>query len=122
MIEIVIIILIGKQFYQLAKKYEQKVAWAYFIVGIVSYYGGAFVGGLILGLYIDITGSDFFYDMNELVLSLIFIPIAIFSCWGTYQLLKKKWHKEYLEKERNKPKISDIGKSEDELDHFNGSF
>ncbi|QHI38899.1 hypothetical protein IMCC3317_42990 [Kordia antarctica] len=110
MIEIVIIILIGKQFFQLAKKYNQKLAWIYGVLGVFSYYGGAFIAGIILGIYIEFTGEDPFAGVSDLILGLIFIPIGAFFCWGTYQLFKKKWHKEYAEEERKKPKISDIGK------------
>ncbi|AXG71819.1 hypothetical protein KORDIASMS9_04077 [Kordia sp. SMS9] len=115
MLEIVIIIIIGRQFYELAKKYKQKLPWVYFIVGIVSYYGGAFLGGIFLGIFDIISGANILETMNDFLLMLIFLPIAVLSCWGTYQLLKKKWHKEYLQEEQNKPKIDDIGKSEDEI-------
>lgn len=116
MIEIVIVVLIAKQFYQLAKKYEQKLAWAYGILGVVSYYGGAFIAGVFIGLYGEIMGYyDILEGVNSFVLMLIFIPIGALSCWGTYQLLKKKWHKEFAEKERNKPRIDDIGRSEEEV-------
>ena len=115
MIEIIIIILIGKQFFQLAQKYNQKLAWVYGVLGVVSYYGGAFIAGVIIGLYSEITGEYFLDEMNDLMLLAIFLPIGVLSCWGSYQLFKNKWHKEYVEEERRKPKISDIGKSEDEI-------
>ena len=109
--EIIIIILIGKQFFQLAKKYNQKLGLVYAVLGVVSYYGGAFIAGVIIGFFIEFAGSDPLAGVNDLTLALIFIPIGLFFCWGTYQLLKNKWHREYVEEERNKPKISDIGKS-----------
>lgn len=119
MIEIVIIILVGKQFFQLAKKYNQKLAWIYGVLGVLSYYGGAFIAGIILGIYIEFTGEDPFAGVSDLTLGLIFIPIGALSCWGTYQLFNKKWRKEYVEQERKKPKISDIGKSEEEVNPTN---
>jgi len=112
-LEIVIIISIGKKFFQLAKKYNQKLAWVYAILGVVSYYGGAFMIGVIIGVFIEITGNDIFAGVNNFMLTLIFVPIGLLFCWGTYQLLKNKWHKEYIEEERRKPKISDIGKPEE---------
>ncbi|WP_420574020.1 hypothetical protein [Kordia sp.] len=114
MIEIVIMILVGKQFHQLAKKYNQKIPWVYAIVGIVSYYGGAFVTGVLLGIYMELTGHYILDDVNELLLGLIFIPFGALICWGVYQLLSRKWRKDFLEEERKKPKISDIGKSEED--------
>ena len=108
MLEIAIVILIGKQFYDLAKRYEQNLAWVYFIVGIVAYYGGAFLGGVLLGLYGVLVGVDPLLSLNNFQLILIFLPFAAFCCWGTYQLLKKKWKKDFEAREENKPKISDI--------------
>lgn len=115
MLELAIVFLIGKQFYDLAKKYKQNLSWVYFIVGIVAYYGGAFIGGILLGLYGNLMGFDPLLELNNFQLILIFLPFAALCCWGTYQLLKKKWHKDFLAKEESKPKISDIGKSEDEI-------
>lgn len=115
MLEIIILFTVGKQFYQLAKKYEQKLAWVYVVLGIVSYYGSALLTGVLLALYEEFTGNYFLESMNNFVLTLIFMPIAALACWCVYKLLQNKWHKEYAAKEREKPKISDIGKSEDEI-------
>lgn len=115
MIEIIIMIIVGKQFYQLAKKYNQQLAWVYGILGVISYYGGAFIAGIIIGLYSEITGDYFLDGMNDLMLLVIFLPIGVLSCWGAYQLFKNKWHKDYLEEERRKPRISDIGKPDEEI-------
>ncbi|MBC8754501.1 hypothetical protein H2O64_07440 [Kordia sp. YSTF-M3] len=62
----------------------------------------------------EITGTDILGGLSDLMLMVVFIPIGALSCWGTYQLFKKKWHKDYAEAERRKPKIADIGKSEEE--------
>ena len=115
MLEIVILVLIWKLYYQLAQKYKQKLAWVYGFIGIVAYYGGAFFAGILLGLYADFQGFNPLQSFSDLQLTLIFIPVAALCCWGVYQLLKRKWHKEYLEIEQNKSKISDIGKLEDEI-------
>jgi ABC-type antimicrobial peptide transport system permease subunit len=116
MLGIIILIFIGRQFSELAKRYEQKLSWIYFIVGIIAYYGAGFIGGVLLAIYFELTGNiDAIDDISDLTLGLISIVLGVLSCWGTYQLLKKKWHKEHLEKERNKPKISDIGRSTDDL-------
>ncbi|WP_430409026.1 hypothetical protein [Kordia sp.] len=114
MLEIIIMIAVGRQFYELAKKYEQQLAWLYAILGIISYYAGAFIAGVFIGLYSEITGSYILEGTSNIILTLIFLPIGILSCWAFYQLLKKSWKKKFEEKQRLKPKISDIGKSEEE--------
>lgn len=122
MLEIILIIFIGRKFYELAKKYKQQFTWAYFIVGLVVYLGSAYIAGLLIGIYQEISGHYFFDQFSDLMLTVIFIPFALLGAWGVYSLLKKKWHKEYLVKEQNKPKISDIGKSEDEIASNHHSF
>ncbi|PTX62864.1 hypothetical protein C8N46_102264 [Kordia periserrulae] len=123
MIGIIIFILIGRKFYQLAAKYKQKLAWIYFIVGIASYYAGEVLAALVLLFYAEVTGDyESIASLSDAMLIVISIATGIITCYGAYQLLKKKWHKEYLEKERNKPKISDIGKSEEEIASNYNSF
>jgi len=117
MLGIIILIFIGSQFYKLAKEYEQKLTWVYAIIGIVAYYAGEFIVALILILYFELIGSyEDFEKMSDASLTIIAIVSGILSCLLTYHLLKKKWDKDYLAKERLRPKISDIGKSEDEID------
>ncbi|WP_046759052.1 hypothetical protein [Kordia jejudonensis] len=113
MIAIIILIVVGRQFYELAKKYEQQLAWLYAILGVVSYYAGIIVGGVLLGIILGLFFPEFLEDTPESVLGLLTIPIGIFACWGFYQLLKRNWHKKFEEQQRLKPKISDIGKSEE---------
>ncbi|EDP94895.1 hypothetical protein U8527_15175 [Kordia algicida OT-1] len=113
MLGLVLIYFVGKQFYDMAKKYDQS-AWLYAILGVVSYYGGIIAGGVILGVIIGLFFPEFLDTTSETVLGLMTIPIGILACWGFYQLLKRKWTKDFEEKERNKPKIEDIGKSEEE--------
>ncbi|WP_298420105.1 hypothetical protein [uncultured Kordia sp.] len=114
MLEIIIMIAVGRQFYELAKKYEQQLAWLYAILGVVSYYGGAFVAGIIIGVYSEFSGSYILDNLSDIQLTFIFLPIGILACWGFYQLLKKNWKKKFEEIQRLKPKISDIGKPEKE--------
>lgn len=111
---IIILIFVGRQFYQLAQKYEQNNAWVYPVLGIVSYYAGVLIGGLILGVFLGLFFPDFLDKTSELALGLLTIPLGILACWGLYQLLKTTWKKKYEEAQRLKPKISDIGKSEED--------
>lgn len=123
MLSFVILYLIGRPFYQLAKKYQLKFAWIYFVVGIASYYAGEVLLAGILLFYIEVTGDyDSIASMSDITLMVISIIAGVITCYISYQLLKKKLHKEYLVKEQNKPKISDIGKSEEEIASNHHSF
>ncbi len=114
MLGIIILIVVGRQFYELAKKYEQNTAWVYPILGIVSYYAGGFIGGVIIAIFLELTGSGSIELMSDITLTILSIVLGALSCWGFYQLLKKSWKKKFEEQERLKPKISDIGKSEED--------
>jgi hypothetical protein len=114
MLGLVLIYFVGKAFYDMAKKYNQS-SWLYAILGVLSYYGGIVVGGVILGIILGLFYPVFLDETSETLLGLMTIPIGILACWGFYQLLKKKWHKDYLIEEQKKPKIADIGKPEEEV-------
>lgn len=118
MLAIIVLIVVGRQFYELAKKYEQGTAWVYPILGIVSYYGGQFLISAIYLIIIELSGglTDEVIDSLDSGFTLTIIAIlgGVVSCVGFYQLLKRSWKKKYEEKQRSKPKISDIGKSEEE--------
>jgi MFS family permease len=114
MLGIIIMIAVGRQFYELAKKYEQQQAWVYAILGVVSYYVGGFIGGLILLILSEILGVVSIDNISDLSITFISIALGVISCWGFYQLLKSFWKKKFEEAQRLKPKISDIGKSEEQ--------
>lgn len=114
MLAIIILIAVGRQFYELAKKYEQQYAWVYAILGVVSYYVGGVVGGLILLILSEILGIVSIDDISDLSITAISIVLGVISCWGFFQLLKASWRKKFEQKQLLKPKISDIGKSEEE--------
>jgi len=118
MLVIIVIIVVGRQFYELAKKYEQSNAWLYPILGILSYYVGQFIASffyiIILGLSGGLT-DEALESLDSGVWITIFAIIAgVLSCFGFYQLLKRNWQKKFEEKQRLKPKISDIGKPEED--------
>lgn len=92
LIVIALFVYIGKSYYTLAFDYKRKHPWMYPIIGIATYYGGTFIGGLILGIIIAITGEM----PDQLILALITIPVGIAFCWGLYLILKFNWKKEAL--------------------------
>ncbi len=92
MFGLLLVYFIGKSYYHLARIYD-KNKWVYAILGILSYYMGAFLGGILIAILaligkFDITGT------SDTLLGLMALPIGILSCWGLYKLLEKQWSKE----------------------------
>jgi hypothetical protein len=96
MLSILFIYFIGKAFYSLAEKHA-KNKWLFAVLGVVSYYGGAVIVGIILILtYVAFSG-----DMDSLengdfekpYMNFILIPIGLLSCWIFYRILKSFWSK-----------------------------
>jgi branched-subunit amino acid ABC-type transport system permease component len=92
MIGLLLIYFIGKAFYQLAHDYD-KSRWGFAILGILSYYAGTFIGGVILGLIGALTESNFVETQPSLVLSLICVPFGLLICWIFYKILVSQWNK-----------------------------
>lgn len=86
-----LIYFIGKSFYELANKFEKK-AWPYVVLGIISYYAGSFLVGVVLGIaqLIFPFSTD---DYPAVVWNIIALPFGVLSCWGTYKYLEWKWGK-----------------------------
>lgn len=110
MIGIIIIIFIGRQFYKLAEQYNQN-KWVFGILGILSYYVGAFLGGIILAVLDDFLGFGLDWN-NNIVLTLIALPFSIGAVYIFYYLLKKSW-KNTVVLDKNS-EIQDIGKDIEE--------
>lgn len=92
MIGLLLIYFIGKAFYELAFEHN-KSPWGFAIIGIVCYYAGSFVGGIILGVIGILAGSDFVSTTPDILLSLMGVPFGLLFCWGLYVILKKNWSK-----------------------------
>ena len=109
MLGILLIYFIGKHFYDLAIKFN-KSKWGFAILGVISYYAGTFIGGIIIVLIYEYGMSKSIDTMNDFVLSLIALPFGILACWLFHYLLKNTWTKSQLKQENEKPSIQDIGK------------
>jgi phosphotransferase system glucose/maltose/N-acetylglucosamine-specific IIC component len=105
MLSIIILFAIGRYFYKLAEAYKQN-KWIFAILGVISYYAGAFAGGIILGVLDEVLGLGFDWD-NNLLLTLVAIPFGLGTMYLFYFLLKKNWKKTVVEE---KNEIQDIGK------------
>ncbi len=93
MLGILLIYFIWKYFNELAFDYDKPNRWIYSVLGIVVYYAGTFLGGIIIGLIsIYILEKDI-DQVNDILLNLISIPFGMGTCWLFYFLLKKQWEK-----------------------------
>jgi len=109
---LVLLYWIGKYFYKLSEEYD-KSKWGFAILGIVVYYAGSILAGIIILLFIDIFSDNYTDDsISDIMLSLISFPFGLLSCYLLYSYLKKTW-------EKNKPNpnklIDEIGKPLDQI-------
>lgn len=111
MLGILLIFFIGRYFYRLAEKYDQN-KWLYAILGIVTYYSGTFIGGIILAILDEFFLIGINWN-NNFTLGLIALPFGLVSAYLFYFLLNKKWKKSFVQ---IKDEIQDIGKSPEELE------
>lgn len=92
MFGILLIYFIGKRFYQLADLYK-KNGWGYAILGVISYYAGTFLGGLILAILWNSFSSNSMEEFPNIGLSLLVVPMGLLACWGFYKILETQWEK-----------------------------
>ncbi len=92
MLGLLLLYWIGKYFYKLAEAYD-KSAWTYAILGIVAYYGGTLVFGIIFGIIAEIISPGFIDSFNENLLGLLMLPFGLLSCYLLYKYLEKTWKK-----------------------------
>ena len=90
MIGILVLIFIGRSFYKLAVDFERKNTWLYPVIGIVSYYGGSILAGIVIAVILTVMNKP----IDEATLGLAGIPFGIGICWGLYAILKYNWKKE----------------------------
>ncbi|MBT30884.1 MAG: hypothetical protein CMO01_14595 [Thalassobius sp.] len=91
MFGILLIYFIGKYFYQLSEDYN-KNKWLHAILGVVIYYVGSFIGGVILGLiYVFMNDTEIMTSGTEILLSVLSVPFGLGAAWTFYYILKKNW-------------------------------
>jgi hypothetical protein len=93
MLGLFLIYFIGKSFYDLAFEFH-KSQWGFAILGVVSYYAGTIVAGVIFGLLVEFDVVPALSNIPELALNVIAMPFGLLACWGLYQLLKSQWANE----------------------------
>jgi hypothetical protein len=92
MLGILLLYWIGKYFYKLAETYD-KSKWGFTILGVVVYYAGIVVLGLLLGIVLEIFSPGYFEEMNDMALNLMALPLGLLSCYGFYKYLENTWKK-----------------------------
>lgn len=108
MLGILLIYFIGKHFYKMAETYN-KNKWLFAILGVVTYYVGTFIGGIVLAILDEIFVLGINWDSN-LILGLMALPFGIALDYLFYKILEKKWKKEFVPVGNE---IEDIGKPEE---------
>ena len=92
MLGFLVIYFIWKYFSELALEHN-KNKWGFAILGIVSFYFGSFLLGVLLAVSDVVFKTDFVEGTSELTLTLIGFPVGLLSCWSVYLILKKSWSK-----------------------------
>ncbi|GGG07674.1 hypothetical protein GCM10011344_05310 [Dokdonia pacifica] len=90
MLGILLLYWIGKYFYKLAEEHN-KSKWGFAILGIITYYVGTFLFGIILGIVIEQFSPGFVESIDEMLLGIILLPFGILSCYIFYKLLENSW-------------------------------
>jgi hypothetical protein len=90
MIGLFLIFFIGKAFYELADVHK-KNKWGFAILGVVSYYAGEFLLGIVMGIIMVSESSEI--DLSSIGVRLGGVAIGILTCTITYQILKRQWSK-----------------------------
>lgn len=91
MVGIVLLYFVGKAFYDLAAIHNRQ-KWLFAIIGLGSYYGGLFTGGIALGILSEAGVVDL-NDTPDIVLGIMALPVGVLCCWGTYRYLKSTWER-----------------------------
>jgi hypothetical protein len=92
MIGLLLIYFVGKYFYDLAGQHN-KSKWGFAILGIISYYVGTFIGGIVIALMFEFFLETSLDDFSEIVLGIMAIPMGVLACWGFYKVLENLWSK-----------------------------
>lgn len=92
MLGLVLIYFIGKEFYNLARKFG-KSEWLFAVLGVISYYLGTFIGRIVLYIGLDVLGGEPIEEIDNLIINLLAFPFGVFICWLFYYLLKNNWTK-----------------------------
>jgi len=77
MLGIFLIYFIGKKFAELAEQYDRH-KWGYGILGVVAYYLGTIIFGVLYVLYIEFFTEKSIDEVNEHVINFMAVPFVFF--------------------------------------------
>jgi hypothetical protein len=89
MIGLLLIYFLGKYFYDLAERFD-KSKWGFAVLGVVSYYVGTFIGGILLFLFYEIFMTAAIIELNDWVLNLLALPFGLLAAFGLYKFLERR--------------------------------
>lgn len=92
MIGLVLIYFMGKAFYDLAAEYDRSM-WGFAILGVVTYYFGTFIGGIVLVIAFELWSTTPIESLSEFTIGVMALPFGLLACAGLYFLLKRIWSK-----------------------------
>lgn len=81
---------IAKAYYKLAEEHS-KNKWFFAITSIVIYYLGAFIAGIIIAIVSELIFKYPVDNIEDILLSIMAMPLGILSVWLLYKFLEKKW-------------------------------
>ena len=93
MLSILFLYFIGKFFFDLAKN-NGKNKWLFAVLGIVSYYAGTAIAGVIFGLLAAFEVTEFFVNSSDIALAVMVLPIGLLTSWIFYKILESNWSKQ----------------------------
>lgn len=96
MLGLVLVFFVGKYFFDLAGRYD-KSEWGYAILGVISYYGGTFLMGIILGVLGEFGVMRAVEDIPSFVLTILAIPAGILTSFLLYRYLENRWDKPVIQ-------------------------
>jgi hypothetical protein len=106
MLGLFLIYFIGKQFYKLAEEFN-KNKWVFAILGVLTYYVGQVIFGVLIAIYDEIQGTFIIESSSDLALGLMGMPVGLLACVSLYYLLRYHWRKN---KKPEENLIDEIGK------------
>ena len=96
MLGLVLIFFVGKYFYDLAGRYD-KSEWGFAVLGVIVYYAGTFLVGIIIGILGEFGVVDQIEEIPTMVLSVLAIPAGMLTAYLTYRYLENRWDRPVYE-------------------------
>lgn len=99
MLEILLVIYIGRWFFNLAQKHN-KNKWLVGILGALSFYAFILISGFLMGIIFAAIEYNAFFELPDIVIGILCIPFGLLGTWGLYRILKSNWERQPLASER----------------------